>query len=163
MVFQSKAYNVHNIEQCHVDIFQRWLCKYSSVSEARNTHTHLHPIASVWKGVCDHACPRAATGTIKERRSAVCLRKCLKGQLAPKHIHSGDVNKLQTQINLEGNISTEKEDLLVNILQQEKQFCFVAIESLFVEKRSAKCDRENEAKFNLLASFSTIFYCGSQQ
>lgn len=128
----------------------------------KHTHTHLHPIASVWKGVCDHACPRAATGTIKERRSAVCLRKCLKGQLAPKHVHSGDVNKLQTQINLEGNLSTEKEDLLVNILQQEKQFCFVAIESLFVEKRSAKCDREwGQIQFTRV--IFNHFYCGSQQ
>ncbi len=48
-------------------------------------------------------------------------------------------------------MSAEKEDLLVNILYQEKQLCFVAIENLFVGRSSWRNVQpnvtENLAKF----------------
>ncbi len=61
-------------------------------------------------------------------------------------------------------MSAEKEDLLVNILYQEKQLCFVAIENLFVGRSSWRNVQPNVtedlAKFNLLSSFWTIFIAG---
>lgn len=61
-------------------------------------------------------------------------------------------------------MSAEKEDLLMNILYQEKQLCFVAIENLFVGRSSWRNVQpkvtEIQAKLNLLSSFLTIFIAG---